>query len=54
MTNFLRPLRAVKPKRIGMTIHLWHLHLPYKFIDGWYIGSFVYSAFKHLETIPLR
>jgi hypothetical protein len=19
---------------------------PYKFMDGWYIGSFVYSAFK--------
>ena len=21
---------------------------PYKFIDGWYLGSFVYSAFKGL------
>jgi hypothetical protein len=21
---------------------------PYKFIDGWYLGSFVYSAFKDL------
>jgi hypothetical protein len=26
---------------------------PYKFIDGWYLGSFVYSAFKSLaETSP--
>jgi hypothetical protein len=25
---------------------------PYKFIDGWYIGSFIYSAFKHLATLP--
>jgi hypothetical protein len=25
---------------------------PYKFMDGWYIGSFVYSAFKHLATLP--
>jgi hypothetical protein len=25
---------------------------PYKFMDGWYIGSFVYSAFKQLATIP--
>ncbi len=24
---------------------------PYKFMDGWYIGSFVYSAFKHLATL---
>jgi Alpha/beta hydrolase domain containing 18 len=23
---------------------------PYKFIDGWYLGSFVYSAFKNLAT----
>ena len=21
---------------------------PYKFIDGWYLGSFVYNTFKHL------
>ena len=21
---------------------------PYKFMDGWYLGSFVYSAFKQL------
>lgn len=25
---------------------------PYKFIDGWYIGSFVYSAFKQLAESP--
>jgi hypothetical protein len=25
---------------------------PYKFMDGWYIGSFIYSAFKHLATMP--
>ena len=25
---------------------------PYKFMDGWYIGSFIYSAFKHLATCP--
>ena len=25
---------------------------PYKFMDGWYIGSFIYSAFKHLATVP--
>ena len=25
---------------------------PYKFMDGWYIGSFIYSAFKHLATLP--
>jgi dienelactone hydrolase len=25
---------------------------PYKFMDGWYIGSFIHSAFKHLATIP--
>jgi hypothetical protein len=25
---------------------------PYKFMDGWYIGSFIYSAFKQLATIP--
>jgi Alpha/beta hydrolase domain containing 18 len=24
---------------------------PYKFIDGWYLGSFVYSAFKQLATL---
>jgi hypothetical protein len=23
---------------------------PYKFIDGWYMGSFVYSAFKNLAS----
>jgi dienelactone hydrolase len=27
---------------------------PYKFIDGWYLGSFVYSAFKQLQAPPLR
>ncbi|MGB7191405.1 MAG: abhydrolase domain-containing 18, partial [Acidobacteriaceae bacterium] len=21
---------------------------PYKFMDGWYLGSFVHSAFRHL------
>ena len=21
-------------------------------MDGWYIGSFIYSAFKHLATLP--
>ncbi len=26
---------------------------PYKFIDGWYLGSFVYSAFKHLASEPM-
>jgi hypothetical protein len=25
---------------------------PYKFMDGWYLGSFIYSAFKDLATIP--
>lgn len=25
---------------------------PYKFIDGWYLGSFVYSAFKGLANEP--
>jgi hypothetical protein len=25
---------------------------PYKFIDGWYLGSFVYSAFKELAAQP--
>jgi len=25
---------------------------PYKFIDGWYLGSFVYSAFKQLAEEP--
>ncbi len=24
---------------------------PYKFMDGWYLGSFVYSAFKQLAAI---
>ena len=24
---------------------------PYKFMDGWYIGSFIYSAFKQLATL---
>ncbi len=23
---------------------------PYKFIDGWYLGSFIYNAFKHLRS----
>ena len=27
---------------------------PYKFIDGWYLGSFVYSAFKGLAEEPAR
>jgi hypothetical protein len=22
---------------------------PYKYLDGWYLGSFVYSAFKKLR-----
>ena len=26
---------------------------PYKFIDGWYLGSFVYSAFKQLADDPV-
>jgi hypothetical protein len=25
---------------------------PYKFIDGWYLGSFVYSAFKQIAETP--
>ena len=25
---------------------------PYKFMDGWYIGSFIHGAFKHLATAP--
>jgi hypothetical protein len=25
---------------------------PYKFIDGWYLGSFVYSAFKQIAATP--
>src|SRR5271167_2584949 len=25
---------------------------PYKFMDGWYIGSFIHGAFKNLATIP--
>jgi hypothetical protein len=24
---------------------------PYKFMDGWYLGSFVYQAFKQLATL---
>jgi hypothetical protein len=24
---------------------------PYKFMDGWYLGSFVYSAFKQLAAV---
>lgn len=29
---------------------------PYKFIDGWYLGSFVYSAFKQIAATsqPLK
>ncbi len=27
---------------------------PYKYIDGWYLGSFVHSAFKELATKPLQ
>jgi dienelactone hydrolase len=27
---------------------------PYKFIDGWYLGSFVYAAFKELAERPRR
>jgi dienelactone hydrolase len=26
---------------------------PYKFLDGWYLGSFVYRAFKHLREQAL-
>ena len=26
---------------------------PYKFIDGWYLGSFVYSAFKQIGNGPI-
>jgi Alpha/beta hydrolase domain containing 18 len=26
---------------------------PYKFIDGWYLGSFVYNAFKQIAEHPL-
>jgi hypothetical protein len=26
---------------------------PYKFIDGWYLGSFIYKAFKQLATAPI-
>ncbi len=25
---------------------------PYKYLDGWYLGSFIHSAFKHLATQP--
>ncbi len=25
---------------------------PYKYIDGWYLGSFIHSAFKRLATKP--
>ena len=25
---------------------------PYKYIDGWYLGSFIHSAFKDLATLP--
>jgi hypothetical protein len=27
---------------------------PYKYIDGWYLGSFVHSAFKRLAKAPVR
>jgi dienelactone hydrolase len=27
---------------------------PYKYIDGWYLGSFVYSAFKSLAANPVQ
>ena len=26
---------------------------PYKFMDGWYLGSFVYSAFKQIGEEPV-
>jgi hypothetical protein len=25
---------------------------PYKFMDGWYLGSFIYTSFKELATVP--
>ncbi len=25
---------------------------PYQYLDGWYLGSFIYRAFKHLATEP--
>lgn len=28
--------------------------VPFKFIDGWHLGSFIYSAFKQLEQEPTR
>lgn len=28
--------------------------VPFKFIDGWHLGSFIYSAFKQLEQEPAR
>ena len=28
--------------------------VPFKFIDGWHLGSFIYSAFKQLEPEPAR
>jgi hypothetical protein len=27
---------------------------PYKFIDGWYLGSFVYAAFRDLPPHPAK
>ncbi|HEY0264178.1 MAG TPA: alpha/beta hydrolase family protein [Granulicella sp.] len=27
---------------------------PYKYIDGWYLGSFVHDAFKRLRTTPMQ
>ena len=27
--------------------------IPFKFIDGWHLGKFIYSAFKQLESQPL-
>jgi hypothetical protein len=28
--------------------------VPFKFIDGWHLGWFIYSAFKQLEQQPVR
>jgi hypothetical protein len=25
---------------------------PYKYLDGWYLGSFIYSSFKRLHNLP--
>jgi hypothetical protein len=27
---------------------------PYKYMDGWYLGSFIYNSFKRLAVEPVK